>query len=205
MTSNKVIYLNEDSQELTSNRDVESQFEDNTQFNAPGESNYSVGGKQDGGHEDGGDEDGGHEDGGHEDGGHEDGGDEDGGHEGGDLEDDGLIVEDIVNISNVKLNSENLEQDGGNGDNRDNARDGDGDGDYAQSVSSLDSGGSSVNTAQILELDPMYIRLTKFLQTGGDNNKNMADILLDISNSFIKLNENLENLSNKMTKLSLQQ
>ena len=195
MTSNKVIYLNEDSQELTSNRDVESQFEDNTQFNAPGESNYSVGGKQDGGHEDGG----------HEDGGHEDGGDEDGGHEGGDLEDDGLIVEDIVNISNVKLNSENLEQDGGNGDNRDNARDGDGDGDYAQSVSSLDSGGSSVNTAQILELDPMYIRLTKFLQTGGDNNKNMADILLDISNSFIKLNENLENLSNKMTKLSLQQ
>ena len=53
-------------------------------------------------------------------------------------------------------------------------------------------------------MDPMYIRLTKFLQTGGDNNKNMADILLDISNNFTKLNENLENLSNKMTKMSLQ-
>ena len=33
MASNKVIYLNEDSQELTSNKDIESQFQENTQFN----------------------------------------------------------------------------------------------------------------------------------------------------------------------------
>jgi hypothetical protein len=77
--------------------------------------------------------------------------------------------------------------------------------DDMHSVSSMESGISSVNTNQILELDPMYIRLTKFLQTGGDNKKNMADILLDISNNFTKLNENLENLSNKMTKMALQQ
>lgn len=70
---------------------------------------------------------------------------------------------------------------------------------------SLNSVGSSLATDNILELDPMYIRLTKFLQTGGDNNKNLAQILLDISNNFEKLNNNLENLSNKLTKISLQQ
>lgn len=70
---------------------------------------------------------------------------------------------------------------------------------------SLNSVGSSLATDNILELDPMYIRLTKFLQTGGDNNKNLAQILLDISNNFEKLNNNLENLSNKLTKMSLQQ
>ena len=77
--------------------------------------------------------------------------------------------------------------------------DGEGDGEDAMSNS------SSLNTHDILELDPMYIRLTKFLQTGGDNNKNLADILLDISNNFSKLNENLENFNLKMSKLSLQQ
>lgn len=70
---------------------------------------------------------------------------------------------------------------------------------------SLNSVGSSLATEKILELDPMYIRLTKFLQTGGDNNKNLAQILLDISNNFEKLNNNLENLSSKLTKMSLQQ
>lgn len=199
MASNKVIYLNEDSQELTSNKDIESQFQENTQFNnSPGESNYSVGGNQGSTDDDSGVIEDFNED-----------GDSnvnisklDGGAE---LEDDGLTVEDRVNMSNVKLDSPVLEQNGGNDDD-----DGDGDGGVdddgdAHSVSSIESGGSSVNTEQILEMDPMYIRLTKFLQTGGDNNKNMADILLDISNSFTKLNENLENLSNKMTKMSLQQ
>jgi len=78
-------------------------------------------------------------------------------------------------------------------------------GDDSLSVDSDISGGSSVNTNQILEMDPMYIRLTKFLQTGGENNKNLADILLDISNNFTKLNENLEKLSANMTNISLQQ
>ena len=54
-------------------------------------------------------------------------------------------------------------------------------------------------------MDPMYIRLTKFLQTGGENNKNLADILIDISNNFTKLNENLEKLFVNMTNISLQQ
>ena len=198
MASNKVIYLNEDSQELTSNKDIESQFQENTQFNnSPGESNYSVGGNQGSTDDDSGVIEDFNED-----------GDSnvnisklDGGAE---LEDDGLTVEDRVNMSNVKLDSPVLEQNGGNDDD-DGDGDDDGDASDAHSVSSIESGGSSVNTEQILEMDPMYIRLTKFLQTGGDNNKNMADILLDISNSFTKLNENLENLSNKMTKMSLQQ
>ena len=78
---------------------------------------------------------------------------------------------------------------------------GDGEGDVEDAMSNS----SSLNTHDILEMDPMYIRLTKFLQTGGDNNKNLADILLDISNNFSKLNENLENFNLKMSKLSLQQ
>ena len=70
--------------------------------------------------------------------------------------------------------------------------------DVAESVSSM-------GTEAILEYDPLYMRLTKFLQTGGNNNKNMADLLFDISNSFNRLNENLENFTAKMNKMSLQQ
>ena len=201
MANNKVIYLNEDTQELTSERDVESQFADNTQFNTsvPGESNYSVGGKQDAGYDEG------HDD---IDNGEDDVADNLDGGGNIDLDNTGLTVEDKVNMSNVKLKSDNIAQNGGDDDGSDDGSD-DGasnnDISDAHSVSSADSDGSSVNTADILENDPMYIRLTKFLQTGGDNKKNMAEILLDISNNFTKLNENLENLSNKMTKMSLQQ
>ena len=108
---------------------------------------------------------------------------------GGDSEDLNEILDD--DQSNISEGSDvNSIHEGG---------DGEGDGEDAMSNS------SSLNTHDILEMDPMYIRLTKFLQTGGDNNKNLADILLDISNNFSKLNENLENFNLKMSKLSLQQ
>lgn len=209
--SNKVIYLNEDTQELTSDKDIESQFSTNEQFTekvdvsnsnsgetlAPvnnsggelnilnvdestGESNYGVDGI-----------------------------------EGGSINkkielDDDFTAEERVNMMRNKVYNggdgdaefvdESLDElEGGN-----NIEELEG-GDDSLSVDSDISGGSSVNTNQILEMDPMYIRLTKFLQTGGENNKNLADILLDISNNFTKLNENLEKLSANMTNISLQQ
>ncbi len=64
---------------------------------------------------------------------------------------------------------------------------------------------SSMNTVALLELDPMYMRLTNFLQTGGKNKKNLAEILYDISISFDKLNDNLEKLSKNMIKMKLQE
>ena len=213
--SNKVIYLNEDTQELTSDKDIESQFSTNEQFTekvdvsnsnsgetlasvnnsggelnilnvdeSAGESNYGVDGI-----------------------------------EGGSINkkielDDDFTAEERVNMMRNKVYNggdgdsdgdaefvdESLDElEGGN-----NVEELEG-GDDSLSVDSDISGGSSVNTNQILEMDPMYIRLTKFLQTGGENNKNLADILLDISNNFTKLNENLEKLSANMTNISLQQ
>jgi len=213
--SNKVIYLNEDTQELTSDKDIESQFSTNEQFtekvdvsnsnsgetlasvnnsggelnilnvdDSAGESNYGVDGIE-------------------------------GGSVNKKLElDDGFTPEERVNMMKNKVYNggdgdsdgdaefvdESLDElEGGN-----NVEELEG-GDDSLSVDSDISGGSSVNTNQILEMDPMYIRLTKFLQTGGENNKNLADILLDISNNFTKLNENLEKLSANMTNISLQQ
>ena len=209
--SNKVIYLNEDTQELTSDKDIESQFSTNEQFTekvdvsnsnsgetlasvnnsggelnilnvdeSAGESNYGVDGI-----------------------------------EGGSINkkielDDDFTAEERVNMMRNKVYNggdgdaefvdESLDElEGGN-----NVEELEG-GDDSLSVDSDISCGSSVNTNQILEMDPMYIRLTKFLQTGGENNKNLADILLDISNNFTKLNENLEKLSANMTNISLQQ
>jgi len=213
--SNKVIYLNEDTQELTSDKDIESQFSTNEQFtekvdvsnsnsgetlasvnnsggelnilnvdDSAGESNYGVDGIE-------------------------------GGSVNKKLElDDDFTPEERVNMMRNKVYNggdgdsdgdaefvdESLDElEGGN-----NVEELEG-GDDSLSVDSDISGGSSVNTNQILEMDPMYIRLTKFLQTGGENNKNLADILLDISNNFTKLNENLEKLSANMTNISLQQ
>jgi len=207
--NNKVIYLNEDTQELTSDKDIESQFSTNEQFtekvdvsnsnsgetlasvnnsggelnilnvdDSAGESNYGVDGI-----------------------------------EGGSASvnknielDDGFTAEERVNM----MKNKNY-QNGGDNDDDDNDNDNDGNDDdndnddENDSIISEQSGSSSVNTNQILEMDPMYIRLTKFLQTGGENNKNLADILLDISNNFTKLNENLEKLSANMTNISLQQ
>tara|TARA_B100000900_G_scaffold192085_2_gene162574 strand:+ start:346 stop:978 length:633 start_codon:yes stop_codon:yes gene_type:complete len=209
--SNKVIYLNEDTQELTSDKDIESQFSTNEQFTekvdvsnsntgetlasvnnsggelnilnvdeSAGESNYGVDGIE-------------------------------GGSVNKKIElDDDFTAEERVNMMRNKVYNggdgdaefvdESLDElEGGN-----NVEELEG-GDDSLSVDSDISCGSSVNTNQILEMDPMYIRLTKFLQTGGENNKNLADILLDISNNFTKLNENLEKLSANMTNISLQQ
>ena len=77
------------------------------------------------------------------------------------------------------------------------------------SINSSISNTSSVNTADILAVDPLYLRLTKFLETptmegGSKNNKNIAEILNDISSTlrnmnttFDKFEKYLENMATK--------
>ena len=60
-----------------------------------------------------------------------------------------------------------------------------GGGDGYQSELDESSSVSSLDTDAILNVDPLYFRLTKFLQTGGDEPENVAEILK-------KINTNLE-------------
>ena len=61
--------------------------------------------------------------------------------------------------------------------------------DDASSISSLD-------TDAILNVDPLYFRLTKFLQTGGSEPENVAEILKKINTNLELMNNNLMNLMN---------
>ena len=61
--------------------------------------------------------------------------------------------------------------------------------DDASSVSSLD-------TDAILNVDPLYFRLTKFLQTGGSEPENVAEILKKINTNLELMNQNVMNLMN---------
>jgi len=207
--NSKVIYLNEDTQELTSNKDIEGQFATNEQFTEKvdssnsGESLASVnnsGGELDILNID------------------DTSGESNYGIVGGANPQNNKLNNKLNNNEKKYSNNDNFEynkskhynseqsdSEGGDSEGGDSegghSEGGDSEGDGSQYGG---SDVSSVNTNQILEMDPMYIRLTKFLQTGGENNKNLADILLDISNNFTKLNENLEKLGNNMTKLSFQ-
>ena len=172
---NKVIYLNEESN--ASQEDDSSQFQENSQFNnLAGETNYGIEGGQGGGQNE-------KEGGGQNE---REGGGQNEKEGGGQNEKEG-------GGENESQSSDEESTDGGSSDGGSS-----GGGDGAESVSSM-------GTDAILEFDPLYMRLTKFLQTGGENNKNMADLLFDISNSFNRLNENLENFTAKMNKMSLQQ
>ena len=50
---------------------------------------------------------------------------------------------------------------------------------------------SSVSTNQILSIDPLYLRLTKFLQT--EDGVSVAQTLKDIHKELLNLNNNLSN------------
>ena len=191
---NKVIYLKEESN--AGEEDDSSQFRENSQFNnSSGETNYGI---------------------------------EGGGQNKSQNESQNKSQNESQNKSqNESQNKSQNEKEGGGqnesqggGQNEEHSTDGesvDGESVDGESVDgeSVDGGSSdgddvaesvsSMGTEAILEYDPLYMRLTKFLQTGGNNNKNMADLLFDISNSFNRLNENLENFTAKMNKMSLQQ
>lgn len=69
-------------------------------------------------------------------------------------------------------------------------------GGYDDDASSRSSDVSSLSTSDLLRVDPLYYRLTKFLQTGGDDGsepQNVAEILKQI-------NMNLEKMAQLMTK-----
>lgn len=53
---------------------------------------------------------------------------------------------------------------------------------------------SSLDTDAILNVDPLYFRLTKFLQTGGDEPENVAEILKKINTNLEFMNQNLMKL-----------
>lgn len=72
--------------------------------------------------------------------------------------------------------------------------------DYSEEFDGYNSQGgddasvSSLNTDELLKVDPMYFRLTKFLQTGG---MNVAEILSGIHLEMKNLNENLSKFTTK--------
>ena len=91
-----------------------------------------------------------------------------------------------------------------------------------QSVASYDSGliseggrssgsseGSSVNTQDLLSVDPMYIRLTKFLETdigiegGGKKRVNVTEILSDISTSLKEIKVTFKEMSDVFQKMAV--
>ena len=53
----------------------------------------------------------------------------------------------------------------------------------------VSDGGSSINTEEILKIDPLYLRLTKFLQT--EDGESVANTLKKINNQLELLNTNL--------------
>ena len=77
--------------------------------------------------------------------------------------------------------------------------------------SSISSGSSvsTVNTADLLSVDPMYIRLTKFLETdiklegGGDKRVNVTELLSDISGSLKDINVTFKEMSGVLQKMAL--
>ena len=131
----------------------------------------------------------------------------------------------VTNMSNSNSYNNNSDTDSDtddtpiNNQDSDNSSDSDTDNDSGNETDSIVSGGgsinssisnsSSVNTADILAVDPLYLRLTKFLETptmegGSKNNKNIAEILNDISSTlrnmnttFDKFEKYLENMATK--------
>ena len=131
----------------------------------------------------------------------------------------------VTNMSNSNSYNNNSDTDSDtddtpiNNQDSDNSSDNDSGNDSGNETDSIVSGGgsinssisnsSSVNTADILAVDPLYLRLTKFLETptmegGSKNNKNIAEILNDISSTlrnmnttFDKFEKYLENMATK--------
>ena len=77
--------------------------------------------------------------------------------------------------------------------------------------SSVSSGSSvsSVGTADLLAVDPMYIRLTKFLETniklegGGEKKVNLTELLYDISGSLNQINTTFKEMSTVLQKMAV--
>lgn len=77
--------------------------------------------------------------------------------------------------------------------------------------SSISSGSSmsSVKTSDLLAVDPMYIRLTKFLETdikldgGGQKKVNVTELLNDIAGSLKDINVTFKEMSSVLQKMAV--
>ena len=75
--------------------------------------------------------------------------------------------------------------------------------------SSIDSASvvSSVATNELLSVDPLYIRLTKFLETSnkmeGGSTANIADLLYDVSSSLKSIKESFQGINSTLQKLAV--
>ena len=74
-------------------------------------------------------------------------------------------------------------------------------GDDEEDESSDDGSDVSLDTEAILNVDPLYYRLTKFLQCGGESEgepkQNVAQILFQINNNLVKMNQLFESYLEK--------
>ena len=72
-----------------------------------------------------------------------------------------------------------------------------------------DSSMSSIRTQDLLSVDPMYIRLTKFLETdinlkgGGQKKVNVTELLYDVSQSLKEINATFKDMSSVLQKLAV--
>ena len=75
--------------------------------------------------------------------------------------------------------------------------------------SSIDSASvvSSVATNELLSVDPLYIRLTKFLETSnkmeGGSTANIADLLYDVSSSLKSIKVSFQEINSTLQKLAV--
>lgn len=75
--------------------------------------------------------------------------------------------------------------------------------------SSIDSASvvSSVGTADLLSVDPLYIRLTKFLETSnkmeGGSTANIADLLYEVSSSLKSIKTSFQDINSTLKKLAV--
>ena len=75
--------------------------------------------------------------------------------------------------------------------------------------SSIDSASvvSSVGTNELLSVDPLYIRLTKFLETSnkmeGGSTANIADLLYDVSSSLKSIKTSFQEINSTLQKLAV--
>jgi hypothetical protein len=101
-------------------------------------------------------------------------------------------IEDVqTNLENTNLNDPIKEEE--NYDSLDYSSNDDSDTSSIQSGGDYDNASvSSLNTEELLKVDPLYFRLTKFLQSGGVN---VAQILMGIKDELKQLNTNLANMA----------
>ena len=121
------------------------------------------------------------------------------------------------NNNNENNNNENNNNENNNNETSDYENNNNETSDYENNNNDVQDGGNesesdeSVATDDILAVDPMYVRLTKFLETnvklesGGTQTKNITEILYELSDTFKKFNQTFTKVEKYMENLSTKQ